>query len=122
MTGRSIPMKNTNIIIPGATPNVTMSAKESSCLPISLETFNFLAKNPSKKSKTAPAKMANGARSILQANAKIMAIQPDTKLAAVNRLGTLNIYSCEKLISVLLNQPKLINLRLSVMIAKNTIF
>ena len=41
----------------GATPNVTMSASESSCLPNSPATPNALAINPSSRSKNAPNKM-----------------------------------------------------------------
>ena len=37
---------------PGATPKVTMSARESSCAPISDWTFNNLAAKPSRKSNT----------------------------------------------------------------------
>ena len=45
---------NLNIIIPGTTPLVTISAKESNCFPNSPETFKILAANPSKKSKKIP--------------------------------------------------------------------
>ena len=83
--------------MPGATPKVTISASESSCLPNSLLTCNFRARKPSKKSKNAPAKIANGAMSILPVTARSIAIHPDNKFAAVNRLGILNIDCLEKI-------------------------
>ena len=43
---------NKNIITPGTTPKVTISANESSCFPISECTFKMRAVNPSKKSNT----------------------------------------------------------------------
>ena len=81
----------TSINKPGATPKVTISAKESNCLPISLLAFNFRAKNPSKKSKKAPKKITNGAKSILPAKVKRMETTPHIKFDAVNKFGILNI-------------------------------
>ena len=46
--------KNEYITTPGATPKVTISAKESNCFPNSPCTFNNRAAKPSKKSKKAP--------------------------------------------------------------------
>ena len=79
------------MITPGATPKVIMSANESNCLPISPDIFSLRAKNPSKKSNSNPAKIANGAKSILPANAKTIAKTPHNKFAAVKRFGILNI-------------------------------
>jgi len=45
----------------GATPNVIMSAKESSCLPMWLTAFSFRATSPSKKSIKPPSKMKRAA-------------------------------------------------------------
>ena len=42
------------ITMPGSTPKLTISARESSSLPMGDETFKSLAENPSKKSKKAP--------------------------------------------------------------------
>ena len=47
---------NLNMTIPGTRPLVTISARESSCIPKALCTFNFRAKKPSKKSKKIPKK------------------------------------------------------------------
>ena len=80
----------TIIITPGATPNVTISAKESNCLPISPSIFSFRAINPSRKSKTAPASTAIGARSNRPRAANTIAITPESKLNDVNRLARLN--------------------------------
>ena len=44
------------MIIPGATPKVTISAKLSNCFPISELTFKSLADSPSKKSRNDPSK------------------------------------------------------------------
>lgn len=76
---------------PGATPKVTMSASESNCFPISLLTFNFRARKPSKKSNKAPKKIKKGAISILPTKVKMIAKTPQSKLDAVNKLGILNI-------------------------------
>jgi hypothetical protein len=46
-----------NKIKAGRTPKVTISARESSCFPISLLTFKILATNPSKKSNKAAKKI-----------------------------------------------------------------
>lgn len=80
-------IKITSIIIPGATPNVTISARESNCFPSSPILFNFLAKKPSKKSNIAPRKMKKGAISILPINEVNIAKTPHIKFEAVNKLG-----------------------------------
>lgn len=46
--------RTTIIKTPGATPKVTISAKESNCFPNSPEVLNIRAKKPSRKSKIAP--------------------------------------------------------------------
>ena len=79
------------MIIPGANPNVIISAKESNCLPSSPDTPNFLARKPSKKSKIAPIKIANGARSNLPLNVKMIAATPESIFNDVIKLGILNI-------------------------------
>lgn len=52
--------------------------------------FNFLARNPSKKSKMAPKKIKKGAMSILPENVQIIAKIPQSKFEAVNRFEILN--------------------------------
>ncbi len=101
------------MITPGATPNVTISAKESNCFPSSPATFNFLAKNPSKKSNIAPVKIANGAHSTLPPSANKIATTPESKLEAVNILGKLNIQLSKKIILYLLNKRNVVFLRLN---------
>lgn len=48
----------------GAIPKLTISARESNSFPIVDETFNSLATNPSKKSKTVPNSINNGANNM----------------------------------------------------------
>jgi hypothetical protein len=81
----------TKEIIPGARPNVMTSANESNCFPIAPETPILRATNPSKKSKTAPRNINNGAMSILPAKAKIIAMKPHSMLEPVIRFAKLNI-------------------------------
>jgi hypothetical protein len=69
---------------------VIISANESSSLPNSLLTFNFRARNPSKKSKIAPKKIKKGAMSILPDSVQIIATIPQSKFEAVNRFEILN--------------------------------
>ena len=47
-------LSSNRIMVAGATPKVTLSASESSSLPIGDDTFSRRALIPSKKSKTAP--------------------------------------------------------------------
>ena len=76
-----------NIIIPGTTPLVTMSANESNCVPKSPETFSKRAKNPSKKSKKTPNTTNSAAISKTPCTVKIVAIIPQKRLPSVNKLG-----------------------------------
>jgi hypothetical protein len=78
-------------IIPGAKPNDTMSAKESSCFPSSLWIASFLATKPSKKSNPIAANKNKGETSILPASVAIIEIIPQTKFIAVSKFGRLNI-------------------------------
>ena len=52
--GRSAVERWKKIIVEGATPKVTTSARESSSLPIGDDTFSRRADMPSKKSNAAP--------------------------------------------------------------------
>ena len=76
-----------NKIVDGATPNVTISARESSSFPIGELTFNNRADIPSKKSNTAPMIIHVNDISILPLKAYAMAIQPDIRLQQVIVLG-----------------------------------
>ena len=84
--------RTTIIITPGATPNVTMSAKESNCFPNSPEVLNIRAKKPSRKSKIAPKNIEKTAKWIFPVSDKIIAKTPEIKFAEVNKLARLNIH------------------------------
>lgn len=71
----------------GATPKLTTSARESSSFPISEYDFSNLAENPSKKSKIMAATINHEAVKRLPFAAKIIAINPDTRLSDVMRFG-----------------------------------
>ncbi len=58
-SGILISLNKEKTIAEGASPNVMLSAKESSSFPIGEETFNSLADMPSKKSNTAPSTINN---------------------------------------------------------------
>jgi len=77
------------IIIPGAKPNETTSAKVSSCLPRLFEIESNRAKNPSKKSKTIAKKTSSTAKSILPAKQQITLPMPQMKFDAVIMFGKL---------------------------------
>jgi len=77
------------MIIPGATPNETTSARESSCLPNSLEIERIRAAKPSKKSQTKAIRINAIAKSILPAKQEVMLAIPQAKLEAVRKLGIL---------------------------------
>ncbi len=97
--------KNWYTISDGATPKLTISARESSCLPISDVALKSLATKPSRKSTTAAMPINNDAshmRSGISMNCApsgvycitmpfcrtaIMARQPKIRLRSVNRLG-----------------------------------
>ena len=87
MKGLIEKIKITNMMIPGATPNVTISARESNCFPSSPILFSFLAKKPSKKSNIAPRKIKYGAISILPIKEDSIAKTPHIKFEAVNKFG-----------------------------------
>ena len=114
----------TIMITPGAKPKVTISASESNCLPNSPAIFIFLARYPSRKSHRSPIKTANGAKSILPDKANMIAIQPLSKFAAVNRLGILNIRRPEMLLFIMNFRSIELFLRLVAYLqcTKNTIF
>ena len=73
--------------MPGATPEVTISAKESNCLPNSLPTFNKRAANPSKKSKKIPNKINKAAICKLFKAAASTATTPQKRFNSVMRFG-----------------------------------
>ncbi len=94
------------MITPGATPKLTTSDKESSCLPTNEVACNNRARNPSKKSTTAAMPIhiedhANfsGMLNVLEnwsltyiittsvCKANTIATQPRKRLSKVNRLG-----------------------------------
>ena len=75
--------KSLNKINEGASPDVTKSAKLSSCNPNSFSIFKSLAKNPSKKSKKIPRKIKNEARLNWLLNVKIIESIPQHRLAIV---------------------------------------
>ena len=77
------------MMVEGATPNVTSSARESSSFPIGDEMCNALALMPSKKSNPAPMIIQSNARSGLAKKAKQVAMQPDMRLHHVRILGKL---------------------------------
>ena len=67
----------------GASPEVTKSAKLSSCNPNSFSIFKSLAKNPSKKSRKIPRKIKNAARLNWLLNVEIIESTPQNRLAIV---------------------------------------
>lgn len=75
------------ITIPGTTPKVTMSAKESKSFPIGELTPSKRAAKPSKKSSTAAIPTKATAHPKLPSNTCTMAKQPHNKLPQVIKLG-----------------------------------
>jgi hypothetical protein len=75
------------IMTPGSTPKLTMSASESSSLPIGLDTFNRRAVKPSKKSKmqAAHTNQADGISGFVKE--QMMPAQPHSRLPDVKALG-----------------------------------
>lgn len=73
----------------GAIPKLTISARESNSFPIADDTFNSLATNPSKKSKTTPNSINNGANNIPSSQLYRVYIDniPHNKLQRVTPLG-----------------------------------
>jgi len=75
----------------GATPKLTTSANESSSFPIAEYAFNQQAANPSKKSKTAAARMKYAAISNMLLNDMTTDKQPQNRFKHVNKFGTWRI-------------------------------
>jgi hypothetical protein len=75
------------IIIPGATPKLTTSARLSSSLPITEYAFSNLAENPSRKSKIIAASISHDAVTVSPVAAKMTAANPDVRLSEVIKLG-----------------------------------
>ncbi len=75
------------IMMPGSTPKLTMSASESSSLPIGLDIFNRRAMKPSKKSKTQAAhtNQADGISGFVKE--QMMPTHPHSRLPDVKALG-----------------------------------
>ncbi len=75
------------MIMLGSTPKLTMSASESSSLPIGLDTFNIRAEKPSKKSKTQAAQtnQAGGISGFVKE--QMMPTHPHSKLPDVKAFG-----------------------------------
>ena len=76
-----------NIIIPGATPKLTMSANESNCLPISELALRALAAKPSKKSRIAAKAIYMPAWVSSPFSAAIIDKQPKKRFKEVKALG-----------------------------------
>ena len=72
----------------GATPKLTISAKESNSTPNSLFTFNFLATLPSRRSNIAEKKIKTEANSKKPLILEVMERTPHNKFPIVNKLGT----------------------------------
>ena len=85
------------MIIPGATPKVTISAKLSNCFPIFELTFNSLADSPSKKSRNDPVKIKTPANKISDSKIITMESNPQTKFPKVIRLGIFLLITLIKL-------------------------
>lgn len=72
----------------GATPKLTISAKESNTTPNSLFTFNVLATLPSRRSKIAEKKIKTDATSKKPLILQVIDRTPHKKFPIVNKLGT----------------------------------
>ncbi len=75
------------IAMAGSTPKVTMSASESSSLPIGWETFSHRALKPSRKSKTQAAQTNQAVGISGLVNEQIIPTQPQIRLPEVSALG-----------------------------------
>ena len=87
-------------IVPGTTPKVTMSAKESSCLPISDCILSNRATKPSRKSNTNAATTRMIPNSFSSFKKAIIALQPQSKLREVMALG-MCFLMCRMFVNVL---------------------
>jgi hypothetical protein len=75
------------ITIPGSTPKLTISARESSSLPTGLDTFNIRAAKPSKKSNTQAAHTNHSVGISGFVNEQTMPALPHNKFPEVSELG-----------------------------------
>ena len=75
------------IKIPGNTPKLTTSAKESNSFPIGLETFNILALAPSRKSKTQAAQTNQAVGISGLVKEQIIPAHPHNRFPDVNAFG-----------------------------------
>ena len=73
--------------IPGNTPKLTMSARESSSLPMGLDTFNMRAAKPSKKSNTHAVHTNHSVGISGLVNEQMIPAQPLSKFPEVRALG-----------------------------------
>lgn len=80
-------LKTWNKTNPGTTPNVTISARESSCLPNSELALTSRATKPSKKSRMPATTTNNAAVSKCPLNKLMMARQPQNRFIKVIKLG-----------------------------------
>jgi hypothetical protein len=88
-------INRTKAIAPGATPKLTISANESSCLPISPCLLSNLATKPSKKSRIIAKSSRYTDKSRRPWSAQKIDKTPDSRFPAVNKFGKLNmVQSC----------------------------
>lgn len=80
---------NMNTTIPGATPNVTISAKLSSCAPSGVPPPKARAASPSNTSNSAPANTSQHAHVSCPCEASKMEPTPQARFAVVKRSGIL---------------------------------
>ena len=80
---------NLTNIIPGTTPNETISASESRSLPMGDFTFNALAASPSKKSATAAPITNHDAIKVKSLEINTSAIHPQSRFRRVIAFGIL---------------------------------
>jgi hypothetical protein len=93
-----------NIIIPGATPKETTSARESRTLPTSDDAFSILAMKPSRKSKRAAIPIIQEAMIMSPEKRKMMDKQPERRLKSVSRFG-----NCFHILILFLQTIKILN-------------
>lgn len=75
------------MIIEGATPKETISAKESSSFPMTEDTLSMRAANPSQKSKIADTIIHTDAASKFPFSAAMQDMHPETRFKHVNVFG-----------------------------------
>ena len=86
-SGERALLRKWKIIIAGATPKLTTSARLSSSLPRSEYDFSNRATKPSKKSKIMAATISHEATIISPRAAKMTAMKPETRLRDVMKFG-----------------------------------